>query len=62
MSSHSEKHSEAMKAFLRELSELTERYGFYIDGPDYGGGPLVVGNRENVDIYYDHREERYGVI
>jgi hypothetical protein len=54
--------SDALKGFLRELSELTKRYGFVVDGPDYGGGPVLIGNGENVDIYYDHNEERYGVL
>lgn len=50
--------SEALAAFLTELSDLTKKYGFIISG-DFGQPAVITGNRESVDLSYDYEKERY---
>ncbi|MFI2909426.1 hypothetical protein ACG2OD_14370 [Streptomyces sp. PDY-4] len=54
--------SEALKAFLTELSDLTKKYGFQMDAAGYDAGLIVSGNRESVDIYWDSVNERYVIL
>lgn len=51
--------SEAMKLFLRELNELTKRYGFIIDSAGCCGELLVSGGKKPLDIAYDYDDEVY---
>lgn len=54
----SPRRSETLSAFLAELSDLTAKYGFVIEGgTDYGGSAVVRGN--GIFRELDHDGERY---
>lgn len=50
----------ALKAFLLELTELTQRYGFHISGSKdsegWSSAPSVTGNGASFDLIYDGTE------
>ncbi|MEV5913338.1 hypothetical protein AB0M00_31105 [Streptomyces chartreusis] len=54
----SPRRSEALAAFLTELSDLTKKYGFVISG-EFGQPAVISGNRETVDLSYNYEKERY---
>jgi hypothetical protein len=66
MSRLSNPHSLALKTFLRELSEISDRYGFTITGrADYEGYrelPEIRGNGVSLDLLYDENRRVYEAV
>ncbi|MEU6704755.1 hypothetical protein [Streptomyces wuyuanensis] len=54
--------SEAQKAFLRELNELRQRYGLFIESAGCCGELLLLGGKKPVDVAYDYDDEVYRAL
>jgi hypothetical protein len=66
MSRPSNRKSIALTAFLLELSGLSQKYGFRIEGPvDYEGykeDPYVIGNGVHLALIYDESRQEYSAV
>lgn len=58
--------SMALGHFLLELSQLTQKFGFHIEGPvEYDGwseDPYVVGNGVRLALIYDETRQEYDAV
>ncbi|MFI5877568.1 hypothetical protein ACIBAH_35115 [Streptomyces sp. NPDC051445] len=54
----------ALRAFLTELSLLTQKYGFYIPGSPYDPyeNPGLRGNGVARDLIYDENSQEYDAV
>lgn len=56
----------ALRAYLTELSQLTQKYGFRIEGPVDGEGykedPYLFGNGVYLSLLYDPEEQEYDAV
>ena len=54
--------SNNLEEFLKELTELTKKYGLYIDGCSCCGSPNIFNMEDEKigrDLYYDCKKEEY---
>ena len=53
-----------LEEFLKELSELTQKHGFYIYGCGCCGSPWINDRKNEVDaddLYYNDEKQKYEV-